>query len=186
MAQMWTQKADETGWMARPLTGDAYVVSSQGLSLLEDRDGGRDNVVSPALVVRCGHGSQEHWSLLSQKRTCAQVNGWPLVLGVRLLCDRDEILVRADGAPATFRCFFSTERLARIVPYLGVNGAVRCPRCKQPIEQNQMAVQCPNSSCGAWHHQEAALPCWTYSVTCALCDRPTQLDAGFRWTPEEL
>ena len=51
-----------------------------------------------------------------------------------------------------------------------------------------MAVRCPNQRCGAWHHQDAAqsLDCWTYGPTCNLCGRSTQLDAGFRWTPEEL
>lgn len=186
MAQMWIQEADETGWMARPLTGDAYVVSEQGFSLREDGAGGRANVVARALVVRCDNGSQEHWLLLSQKRACVQVNSWPLVLGVRLLRDRDEILARANRSTTAFQCFFSTERLAQVVAYPGGNGAVRCPRCKQPLEQSQMAVKCPNASCSAWHHQEQQLPCWTYSDHCALCDQRTELDAGFRWTPEEL
>jgi hypothetical protein len=184
MAHVWIRKLAETVWAVLPLTGGVYVISEQGFSLLED--GGYDNLVSLALLVRCDNGSVEHWMLLARQQASVQVNGWPLVLGARLLCDRDEIVVRADGSSATFHCFFATERLPQVAAYPGGAGAICCPRCKQPIEPNQMAVQCPNASCGAWHHQKADLQCWTYSDTCALCDRPTQLDAGFRFNPEDL
>ncbi|MGO8691953.1 MAG: hypothetical protein ACLQLG_20220 [Thermoguttaceae bacterium] len=186
MAHLWTEDAEGKGWAVAPLLGSAYGVSGQGLSLVDDRDRGPDGLSPSALLVRGDSGSLEQWLLLARKRGNVQVNGWPLVLGVRLLCDRDELVVRADGASAALRCFFSAERLAEVVAYPGGDGAVRCPRCKQPMERNQMAVRCPSANCGAWHHQEAALPCWTYSATCAVCDRPTRLDAGLRWTPEKL
>jgi hypothetical protein len=187
MAHLWLENADGIAWAVLPLAGITYDLSEQRCSAVEELGSSRDYGAASVLLVRRNTGPQEQWLLLARKRANVQVNGSPLVLGVRLLCDRDEIALRADDPCATFRCFFSTERLAQAVAYPGGNGgAIRCPRCKQPIDEGQMAVQCPNPSCGAWHHQEAALPCWTYSVTCALCDRPTQLDAGFRWTPEDL
>jgi hypothetical protein len=59
-----------------------------------------------------------------------------------------------------------------------------CPRCRQRIEKETLAVRCPQ--CGLWHHQSEELPCWTYSSTCAMCPQPSALDAGYQWTPTEL
>ena len=143
MAHLWTEDAEGKGWAVAPLLGSAYGVSGQGLSLVDDRDRGPDGLSPSALLVRGDSGSLEQWLLLARKRGNVQVNGSPLVLGVRLLCDRDELVVRADGASAALRCFFSAERLAEVVAYPGGDGAVRCPRCKQPMERNQMAVRCP-------------------------------------------
>jgi hypothetical protein len=111
------------------------------------------------------------------------------VLGARLLCDKDEIVVRVNGSPAALHCYFSTERQAEVVPFPGADGVeVRCARCRQPIEKGQMAVRCPNPGCGVWHHQDAEsnLLCWNYGAVCALCPHTTHLDGTFRWTPEDL
>ena len=188
MAQLWLQDADGNEWAVLPLIGSAYGIFGQDISLLDNSDFGRDGTPLSAMLVQCTNGPLPRWSLLSRTRASVHVNGSPLVLGVRLLCDRDEIVLRADGSPVALRCFFSAEQLAEVVAYPGGDGAVRCPRCKQLIERNEPAVRCPHASCGAWHHEDAArrLQCWTYGPTCALCDQPTQLDSGFRWTPENL
>jgi hypothetical protein len=184
MSHLWVKSADGAEWAVSPLIGNAYALSGAGLASLQDH--GQDGSAFSTLLIRGDSGPQEQWFLLARKQASVHVNGWPLVLGVRLLCDRDEINVRAGGPVAPFHYFFSTEALARVEAYPGGDVTVRCPRCKQPLEQDQMAVRCPNGRCGAWHHQEAALPCWTYCSTCALCDQPTQLDLGFCWTPEKL
>jgi hypothetical protein len=186
MAYLWTKDADDKEWAVSPLIGGAYGLSGRGLFLLDDDDCCHGGVAASVLMVRCGGGTPEQWCALGRKRASIQVNGAPLLLGVRLLYDRDELVIRADGASAALHCFFSSEKLAEVLPYPGGDGPVRCPRCKQPIERNQMAVRCPNAACGVWHHEEARLRCWTYAATCALCDQPTQLNAGFRWTPEQL
>jgi hypothetical protein len=80
------------------------------------------------------------------------------------------------------RVFFSLERLARVVPFDGVDKS-HCPRCQTVIERGTPAVRCPQ--CGVWHHESDEFRCWTYSPTCALCDQPTELEGSFRWTPEE-
>ncbi len=183
MANLWLQDAEEKEWAVSPLIGGAYGVSGRGLLLLDD--GCRhDGFMPSVLLVRCDSGSVELWSLLARKCASVQVNGSP-PLGVRLLRDRDELVIRADGASAALHCFFSSEKFAEVVPYPGGDAAGRCPRCKLPIERGQMAVRCP--TCNVWHHEvEGGRQCWTYAATCALCDQPTRLDAGFRWTPEQL
>jgi hypothetical protein len=124
-------------------------------------------------------GRHEEWCVLSDPTTRIAVNGVPLTTGIRVLDDRDEIT-----APGRGSVFFSTERLARCEPLPPAERPLVCPRCRQPIAIGSPAVRCPR--CALWHHQSAELPCWTYSPTCALCPQPTALDAGFRWTPEDL
>src|SRR5262249_13722566 len=86
----------------------------------------------------------ESWVLLSSSGI--RVNGLPLTLGVRVLADRDEVLLGGTG-----RVFFSTERLARVEPFPGSERPVFCPRCRQPIDGGCAAVKCPQ--CGVTHHQ---------------------------------
>jgi hypothetical protein len=133
---------------------------------------------APALIWRREDDAGECWVLLACDEADARVNGLPLVGGLRVLADRDEIQI--TGGPA---CFFSTERPAEVVSF-DREADPSCPRCTQRIERKTGAVQCP--SCGVWHHQSDRLPCWTYAPHCAICDQPTELDAGFRWTPEGL
>ena len=119
------------------------------------------------------------WLLLAERDANVWVNGLPVVTGLRALHDRDEARV---GAATPL--YFSTERLARPEPLPSTDRALACPRCKQEIKPASSAVCCPD--CGVWHHESGELPCWTYDATCALCPQPTDTDAGFRWTPEEL
>ncbi len=100
-------------------------------------------------------------------------------LGLHVLRDRDAIQVKSRGA-----MFYSTERLAAVEPFPSIQETVICPRCRTAIETETPGVKCPG--CGTWHHQSEDFPCWTYTERCALCDRQTDLDAGYRWTPEAL
>jgi hypothetical protein len=119
------------------------------------------------------------WTMVGGREASLRVNGQPLVLGVRVLRDRDEISIAGQ------RCFFSTEELALVVPFPGMAQFICCPRCKQKLEPGTSAVACPH--CRAWHHQSEEFPCWTYDATCALCQlHSTALDAGYSWTPELL
>jgi hypothetical protein len=103
----------------------------------------------------------------------------PVPSGIRVLSHRDEL--RLTGVAG--RAFFSLEGFARVDPFAGVEGS-RCPRCQQPIELETPAVCCPQ--CRVWHHESEEFSCWTYSATCALCNQPTEFEAGFRWTPDEV
>jgi len=107
-----------------------------------------------------------------------RLNGLPVPLGLAVLEDRDEI--RMPG----FTAWFSTETQACVEPFPESASRGYCPRCKQAIVAATEAVRCPQ--CGLWHHASDELPCWGYAPTCAACDHDTSLDAGFRWSPEEL
>ena len=80
--------------------------------------------------------------------------------------------------------YFSTETTARVEPFPGTDRPVHCPRCKLAIEEGTESVRCPR--CAIWHHQSETHPCWTYGERCALCDQETALDAGLRFSPEDL
>ena len=178
IAHLWTIASDGL-WAPTALDDVAFVLGSFGLARLSDPCA----ATSPSSVVvlrRTGDGPDASWSLLSPPAVSALVNGAPSPLGLVVLADRDEIRV-----PGSKPVFFSTESLAAIVSFPADVRRGFCPRCQQPIEPGTPAVKCPG--CGLWYHQSAALlPCWTYGDRCAACARPTSLDAGFSWTPEEI
>ena len=164
MAHLWQLKNER--WEPEVLTGPALALSGAGELRVADAD-------APLRLQATGKDS---WVLLARPMSAVRVNGRPVVAGIRVLRDRDEI---ATGGARTF---FSMERLARVEPFPGGEGATFCARCRQKIEQGDPAVRCPG--CGTWHHQREDLGCWLYSATCQLCDQATALDAGFRWEPE--
>ena len=129
-----------------------------------------------AELLRATTPDGERWAILGGREI--RVNGTPVDAGIVVLRDRDEI------SAAGRRVFFSTESLATVVPFVAGERPTFCPRCRGPIEDGSPAVLCPN--CRVWYHQSAELPCWRYAERCALCDQPTALDAGWRWTPEAL
>jgi len=145
-----------------------------------------DLIASEVMLLRTSGANGVDWVLVSGANARVRVNGIQLSLGICVLNDRDEIRMEDSG-----KMFFSTERLARVEPFpgraeqsSGNEEKVCCPRCQQALEPQASAVRCPQ--CNIWHHQTVDLPCWTYSSTCALCPQPTQLDASYRWMPEEL
>ena len=180
MPVIWNETAAD-GWAALALAGEAYGLTEAGLV---GREEGGDERPEPSQDPLLRRGGGEQWVLLAGNRSGVRVNGVPLLLGMHVLGDHDEIFVPTPAEPRRF--YFSTERLARVEPFPAADGAATCPRCKQPIEQGDPAVRCPSSSCGVWHHQSEKWPCWTYSDRCALCPTSTALDSGYRWTPEEL
>ena len=126
--------------------------------------------------LRLQAAGNDSWVLLARSMSAVRVNGRPVVAGIRVLRDRDEIVVGGS------RSFFSTERLARVESFPGSDGAAFCPRCKLEILKDTPALQCPG--CRSWYHQREDLGCWLYSPTCQLCPKTTPLDAGYEWEPE--
>jgi hypothetical protein len=116
------------------------------------------------------------WLLMAQPEAALRLNGIVLPGSIRLLQDKDEIAIGGE------RMYFSTEEFTVVAPHQGES--LICPRDKTPVKAGDLAVRCPG--CGAVHHQSAELPCWLYADTCSLCEQPTALDAGLRWTPEDL
>ncbi len=168
MPHLWLHQNDR--WEPAPLTGPALTLDPSG-SLRADAGG------SPA-ALRFRATANDGWVLLAPPRSKVRVNSRPLTTGIRVLRDRDEIVLGG------VRSFFSTERLAGVEPFPGGAGGatVFCARCRQAIAKDDPAVRCPG--CGTWCHQREDLGCWTYGEKCPLCDQSTALDAGYRWQPE--
>jgi hypothetical protein len=178
MAHFWINNNDGK-WAIQPLAGELSLSVSAGAEVLFALPKGQPNQAEIRLLPPEAAGVSPAWTLLAGREAPLRVNGQPLVLGIRVLRDRDEISF------AGHRCFFSTEELARVVSFPGLAQAAYCPRCKQKMEVGEPAVACPH--CHAWHHQTGKFPCWSYDATCALCQlHSTALDAGYAWTPETL
>lgn len=127
----------------------------------------------------------EVWTILTPPTETVLVNGAPVLTGVKLLRDRDEIYL-----PGNSPIFFSTESIPVVEPFPGMDRKIICPRCRQEIKKGTLAVRCPSPACGTWHHMDAEnnLPCWTYADFCGNpnCNYPTNLDSEYKWTPEGL
>lgn len=177
MAHLWVRNEAEQ-WAVLPLDHGAFTLTSNPPQPVRQRSGEADALSSVVLVRTQGQeGSQ--WVLVAGAASRVSVNGTPLDTGMRVVTDRDEIRIAGSES-----LYFSTETLARVEEFIGGDQTLFCPRCKQQIDNGAKAVKCPG--CGVWHHQTDELNCWTYSEVCALCAHSTDLDAGFRWTPEEL
>jgi hypothetical protein len=172
MAHLWA-RTESGDWEAVKVEGDVFaLVCGPQPVARPDTDGA-------ALCRRTAAGAREAWVLLNPPTVDLRLNGAPLHTGIRVLEDRDAIQL-SDGSPT----YFSSERLAEVELFPGSPEAVYCPRCKTEIEAGTPAVRCPG--CDSWIHQSEVFGCWLYAEHCALCDHPTALDAGFRWSPEDL
>jgi hypothetical protein len=175
MAHFWILDDDSREWTPTPLVGDAVALVNGAFRRADDTP---PVVATQArIILRRLADPPNTWALLST--SCAlRLNGALLPLGLAVLDDRDEIRLPALTA------WFSTETQARVEPFPESTPRGFCPRCKQAIAAATPAVRCP--TCGLWHHASDDLPCWAYATTCAACAQDTALDAGFRWTPEDL
>jgi len=169
MAHLWVM--DETDqWAVFELLGDE-------ISLDELPRETRFKTRSQALLLRTSEDGAGKWQLLTKSTTSVRVNGLRWLTGLRTMRDRDQISVGQT------RAYFSTEHRARCVAFPGSERKLFCARCRQELLDGAMAVRCPQ--CGIWHHQTDDLPCWTYAAHCGSCSQPTDLDAGYRWRPED-
>jgi hypothetical protein len=190
MAQIWMQR-DAGEWQAIAIDRETCALAETGpspIGLDVDCDGPGAASESAGVRLRRLQGAGgEAWALVASRASRVLVNGLPVRHGLAVLADRDEIRALACGeasSAAWLTCFFSTERLATVEPFPSTGRRGSCPRCKQPLTPGEAAVRCPG--CGLWHHATEDWPCWTHVEVCAVCDQPTALDTGFRWTPEDL
>lgn len=180
MAHLWVRDEAEQ-WAVMPLEQAAFTLTSCPPRPISGPSGGLSGgrgLVASVLLLRSGERDCT-WILIASVGAEVSVNGMPLAAGIRVLADRDEIRVPSAGS-----YYFSTESLARVEEFPASEQTLFCPRCKQEIDKGTAAVRCPG--CGVWHHQTEELNCWTYSDVCALCAHATEMNGGFRWTPEEL
>jgi hypothetical protein len=171
MPVLWIQHEQEQRWSPVPLNGEAVALPidpEQQASAEVDR--------ASAVLLPLSGGSDRF--LIAGSDAAVWINGDPLVLGIRVLRDRDVIRVGAGECVV-----YSAEALPSVVSF-DEQRQVPCARCKTDITAGFLAVRCPK--CGAWHHQGGDLLCWTYTEKCAGCDQPTAMDGCYHWTPEGL
>lgn len=159
MAYLWT--SDASGW-------SRVMLDARGATL----DGGR-------VRLRRARDADGVWLLLAAPGARVALNGDAPLGGVAVLRDRDA--VRAGDR----LLFFAARDVATVVILdAAAEPDVRCARCTRRLAAGARVVRCP--ACAACHHQDDALPCWTYAEHCAACVEPAALDAAPRWSPEEL
>ncbi len=182
MAHLWIPQTDaEPAWGVVPLDDGPDAVYLTGR--LDHPVTARPFPGAEAYLFRRPDGDgREKWVLFVSAGASVCVNGAPLDLAMRCLRDRDEIRLRSG------RIYFAAEGRPSVRQFPGLDRPALCPRCQRPIEPGTPAVKCPNPACGLWYHQDeaAGFPCWTYDRACSMCGRPTTLEGGFRWTPDEL
>ena len=176
MAHLWVRDEAER-WAVLPLDHNRVSLSARPpRPILHPFS--EDDSQSSVLLVRTRIAEVGPWVLIARAASRVTINGNPLATGIRVVTDRDRIRVScADDV------YYSSESIARVEDFPGLDQISFCPRCKQEIKRSESAVKCP--SCEVWHHQTDLLNCWAYADVCALCTQQTDLNTGFRWTPEE-
>lgn len=174
MAVLWSEDSKEGRWVASLLRGRRHQLHQAGVP-----------VEAATVCLLRSAEVDDQWVLLSESGSSVRVNGLPLSLGIRVLRHRDEIVLPTSGEGA-HRWFFSGECVVEAQPLPGEYAPATCPRCQRRIAVGTLAVQCPNSTCGAWYHQTDESPCWSSGEYCGLCETPAVLEAGTRWSPEDL
>ena len=180
MAHIWLYLDNENykGWAVAPLHDHIgeFILSQENETPVKAKKQG-ESLHRPQ-IIRTEIDDHDAWILLAPPESDVKINGMRLQAGIKALHHRDEVMVSGMG-----RLYFSTEKLTNIEPFPG-GERMLCGRCKQEIKENTPGVKCPG--CDIWHHYSDDLPCWTYSPRCSNCDHPTEIDAGYRWTPEGL
>jgi len=124
--------------------------------------------------------------LLAGAELHVRVNGAPIVGGIRVLHDKDELAIGLT------RMYFSAESTPIVTTYRhdGSPRRPRCPVCRAAIEDGESIVRCPG--CDRIYHQITASgagpakPCWTYTPACRFCSHTTSLSGEPSWRPEEV
>jgi len=177
MAHLFRQKCG-LSWQVSPLDADANDIPRDGDPSTGSVASSQRDSAPVILRHRVAERSEGVWILLVPRGLRVRVNGILDRTGIRVLRDRDEIVAEGAG-----RLFFSTEERRAVIPFPETAEPTFCARRRQAIVPGTPAVRC---GCGLWHHESTELPCWTYADRCSGCPAPTDLDGGFRWSPEEL
>src|SRR5687767_10344673 len=113
-------------WASRSNLWEPIALSDAVFEFLGDAQLGKPNLPNPgssSWLRRVGEGAAVAWVLIAPASRLL-VNGTPVVFGISVLADRDEIRL-PDGR----QFFFSTEMLACVEPFPGTGVRGFCPRC---------------------------------------------------------
>jgi hypothetical protein len=176
--------SDFSGMAIIPLDAhDEFELTGYSDSPVKIRRSFLDRPAAVLLKAKTDHGA-DVFALLTPAEAQHQVriNGSPVLAGIRILQDRDEVVVRnCEGG--SHRLYFSDEKIARIEQLKEQDHTVSCARCTKQINPGDQTVTCP--ACNAVHHQSDELKCWTYADKCAnsMCYQHTEITSDFRWVP---
>ena len=147
MAHIWVYSEPEKLWAVMPMVeGSMLEFTGEDKRPLRQSAGGTSSRF-PILMSASGlPGEETSWTLLAQPDANLWVNGLPLISGIRLLRNQDEICILGCR-----RFYFSTDSLPQVMAFPGFDRSILCPRCKQEVKKGEPSVRCP--SCGVWHHQ---------------------------------
>lgn len=177
MAHLWKRDVDGS-WAVVPLAHSYYTLA-QEVSAVPRHEALPAACAAARLVRVSGPERRPPWALLAPPSARITVNDQPLILGLRLLRDKDKLI---SGSRWCY--YFSTEELARPEAFPGLPRPITCPRCVRTLEPGDRAVCCPG--CGTWHHSTDDYPCWTFAPTCSNCDQRTDATDTFAWSPALL
>jgi hypothetical protein len=177
MAHLWRRETNEDRWAVIPLESDGIALSPLRRRLTPARRG--EKLIDAVVLLPVTEARGDGWVLITATGAEVGINGLPLMSGIRVLSDRDEISIGGRGS-----YFFSTETLATIEPFASAERRLFCPRCKDELAPGDASVKCPQ--CRLIHHQSDDRPCWIYAETCAGCSQRSDLQSGYRWTPEAI
>ena len=185
MTHFFFQRISEEGRWA--LISEEILESAESFELAADpskpilrRQGGGTGEAARIMRYSDAHGNRG-WVLFGSG-SGVRVNGLGLPTGIRLLEDRDEVVVGAEN-----RFVFSAETIAEVRPFRAGAEEINCALCTGLLEEGEDSVKCPG--CGAVYHEIAEGPkprrCFTYAPQCKFCKHSTELGGGFKWMPDD-
>ena len=190
MAHLFTSvnTKDFRGWVIIPIDQcDALVFTGDPDSPVKVRKGNRDYSRAHVIREKTENGADMFLLLTpAEAKQQVRINGDPILAGIRVLQDHDEIVIRScEGGSHRLRLYFSIEKIARIERLSEHEHTVSCARCFKNITPGDQVVRCPAPGCRAVHHQSDEFNCWTYASKCAnsMCYQDTEINSEFRWVP---
>src|SRR5437773_2503848 len=123
MAHLWVRDEAEQ-WAVLRLEQAAFTLTSVPPRPVACLPGAR-GLPANVLLLRAGEKDCT-WLLVAAAGAEVSVNGMPLVTGIQVLADRDEIRISSADS-----YYFSTESLASVEEFPASEHALFCPRCKQ-------------------------------------------------------
>lgn len=124
MAYMWISDANQK-WEAVALSEEAYD--------LRNFPSLPRTFAQAAVVMKIADGAPGTWAVMAGGKGEVYLNGHPIIAGLAILADRDEIRINGSSP-----LFFSTETLASVQALPGADRPIFCGRCRQ-----QMKPGCP-------------------------------------------
>ena len=128
MAHLWQRETNEDRWAVIPLESDGLALSPRRRRLTPAILG--EEMIDAVVLLPMTGARGSDWVLISRSDAEVGINGLPLISGIRVLSDRDEISI---GTGESY--FFSTETCS---PVRGLR-PVRAGRClteKAPKPRN--------------------------------------------------